>query len=251
MAVVIIMIPEPIDVAPSEENGNVPLDAPSEDTPEVKEEDPTEETPKVEGEEAEEAVEDPVDPPVAEELYELSDGRKVTGPELKDLHINLNSEFTRKSQELADLKPKYLPEAPKDNPYADPDYTPENYEEIIKATEARVLATVARGEQDRIQAQTDAENAVVGQLDEIKKIDSSLDENKLFQHANKYGFRDLKQAHQNMQDMSAVVKTTQKDTAKNIAKRADPVSKAPGGSTGSALDPAGFENATAYLRSLT
>lgn len=230
---------ETIDVAPSEENGNVPLETPSEEAPT---DNPTEEVPAVEVE-TEEA-------PVTEELYELPDGRKVDAATLQtEWKENFAPEFTRRSQELADLKRQNLPEAPT-SPYADPDYVPESYEEILMVAEQRALAAIEAKETERVMQQKASEDAVVAQLEEVKKIDPSIDENKLFLHANKYGFRDLKQAHQNMRDMSNVVKTTQKNTAVNIAKRVDPVSTAPGSPTGSRPDPSAFASAQEYLRSL-
>ena len=240
------MDPDTIDVIPSEENGNVPLDTPSEETPETEE--TTEETPVVEA--VEPVVEE--ETPTNEELFELPDGRKVTADVLQDeWKNNFAPEFTRKSQELADLKSKTLPTEIPDSPYANPDYVPESYEEILKVAEQRALDAIEAKETQRIQQQEAAESAVIAQLEEVKKIDSSVDENKLFLHANKYGFRDLKQAHQNMRDMSNAIKTTQKNTVKDIAKRVDPVSVAPGGAVGAKPDPSAFESAQDYLRSLT
>ena len=227
---------EKMDVPPSEENGNVPLDTPSEEKPD---DNPAEEVPAVEVE------------PEEKDLYELPDGRKVDAETLQsEWKENFAPEFTRRSQELAELKRnKDLPEAPK-SPYADPDYVPESYEEILKVAEQRALDAIEAKETERLTQQKASEDAVVAQLDEVKKLDPQVDENKLFLHANKYGFRDLKQAHQNMRDMSNVVKTVQKNTAVNIAKRVDPVSVAPGSPTGSRPDPSAFASAQEYLRSL-
>ena len=245
MAVVPIMEIENIDVAPSEENGNVPLDTPSEPTPEVPPLPGDEETPAVEGEPVVEET------PAVDELFELPDGRKVDAQTLQtEWKENFAPEYTRKSQELATLKQENLPEAPP-SPYADPEYVPENYEEILTIATQRAVEAIEGKETARAQQQQEAETAVIAQLDEVKVIDPSVDENKLFLHANKYGFRDLKQAHQNMQDMSGIVKTTQKITADNIAKRTDPVSIAPGGAVGASPDPSAFENATDYLKSLS
>ena len=197
-------------------------------------------------------VDPPVDPP-ADELFELPDGRKVDAATLQtEWKENFAPEYTRKSQELADLKKGTLPieTPPEDNPYADPDYVPQNYEEILQVAEARALATLDQRETDRVTQQTAAEDAVVAQLEEVKKDDPNIDENKLFLHANKYGFRDLKTAHQNMKDMGQITKTVQKQTAENIAKRKDPVSVQPGAPVGSQSDPSAFGSAIDYMRSL-
>jgi len=102
----------------------------------------------------------------------------------------------------------------------------------------------------RIESEMAIENEVVAQLNEVKAIDPNVNENALFLHANKYGFRDLKLAHQNMSDMSNVVKKTQTMTAQNIAKRNDPVNITPGGTSNQRPDPSQFSNSVEYLRSL-
>jgi len=71
-------------------------------TPEVTEETPAEETAEVQPEAAETQT----------ETYELPDGRKLTGDEVKEEYLKLNSEFTRKSQELAVLKKPQATEEP-------------------------------------------------------------------------------------------------------------------------------------------
>ena len=84
-----------------------PIESPSEET---KTESPAE---KVEATE-------PVEPKV--ELFELPDGRKVDGQTLaKEFKENFIPEFTRKSQELAELKKGTTitnDNKPADNPYA-------------------------------------------------------------------------------------------------------------------------------------
>lgn len=221
---------ETVEAAPSEENGNIPLDTPSE---------PVEtETPAV--------VEEPTEPVV--ELYELPDGRKVDAETLsREWKENFYPDYTRKSQALA---AKETPlETPAESKFSDPKYVPQTYEEILQEAEARALRTIEGREQARVEAQRTIENAVETQLSEIKKTDATLDENALFVHANKYGFRDLKQAHQNMKDMRDVVKTVKQATAKDIAKRVDPVSVSPG-ATGAKSDPSQFATARDFLRSL-
>lgn len=228
---------ESIEVAPSEESGNVPAEAPSQPA----------ETAVVPAESTE--PETPI-APTEPELYELPDGRKVDAATLAaEFKDNFLPEFTRKSQKLAELeKPQTDPQPPK-SPYADPEYVPQSYEEIIKAAEERALQTLAQREEQRIAQEQAIETAVATQLSEVKKLDPNVNENQLFLHANKYGFRDLTVAYQNMKDMSAIVKTVQKQTAENIQKRQDPVSVSPG-AIGTTSDPSAFATARDYLRSL-
>lgn len=228
------MSDENIEVVPSEESGNVPAEAPSEPS--------QPETP---------AVVETVQP-TEPELYELPDGRKVDAETLtKEWKENFAPEFTRRSQELAQLKTGTLPtnNEPSQKPYANPDYVPQSYEELIEIAKAEALNAIEQKEQERIQRQVELENAVATQLSEVKTLDPNLNENALFLHATKYGFRDLKLAYQNMKDMSSIVKSVQETTVKNIAKRTDPVSISPGAS-GIKLDPSAFSSSVEYLRSL-
>ncbi len=193
---------------------------------------------------------EPVVPTV--ELFDLPDGRKVDGVTLaKEWKENFLPDYTRKSQELAKVKnPETLPDKqPKENPYADPAYVPTNYEEIIKVAEERALQTLEQREQAKVEYQQNLENAVVSQLEEVKKVDPTINENALFLHATKYGFQDLKLAHQNMKDMADAIKKTQTVTAANIAKRTDPVSTTPGAG-GQKLNPDDFRSARDYLAAL-
>tara|TARA_R110000868_G_scaffold86958_1_gene243519 strand:- start:8551 stop:9222 length:672 start_codon:yes stop_codon:yes gene_type:complete len=190
-----------------------------------------------------------VDVPVAD-LYELPDGRKVDAVTLQsEWKENFYPEFTRRSQELAELKRGTL-ETKTPSKFEDPEYTPQSYAEIIQAAKEAALNELAEKEQARITQQEAIENEVVQQLAKVKKLDATVNENQLFLHASKYGFRDLPMAYQNMKDMSGLAKTVQKTTAQNIAKRNDPVSVAPGGSVGTRPDPSAFGSAIEYMRSL-
>lgn len=225
---------ESIEVVSSEAGGNGLPETPSEPA-----------TPVVPAEPTEPAQ------PAASELFELPDGRKVDGETLaKEFKENFLPEFTRKSQELAELKKGPLQNnEPEKNPYSDPTYVPQSYDEIIKAARDEALRELDAREQAKVEQTRAIENEVVNQLTEIKKTDPTLNENALFLHAKKYGFKDLKVAHQNMKDMSDLAKKVQTTTANNIAKRNDPVSISPG-ATGAKPNPSNFSSAIDYLRSV-
>lgn len=204
----------------------------------------------------------PVDPaPKVDEptLYETPDGRKVDAATLqKEWKDNFLPEFTRKSQELADLKRgKDLNSPGKDEPaWRKPDYVPQNYAEVIEIAKREALDDIknnAKAEEDRINA---IHTAVDSEIAELKKIDPTLDENALFQHATKYGFQSLKSAHLSMTDMKKAVVDAEQRTVKNLKTReADPISTAPGGELpdSSGYDPAemsNFDSATEYLTHL-
>lgn len=238
-------MPEPIvesvEALPSEESGNVPAEAPN---PEPAPADPAPTDPK-----------EPAAPAATEpELFELPDGRKVDAETLaKEWKENFMPDYTRKSQELAKVaKPaEALPTDNKPTPkvYENPEWQPQSYAELIAIAKEEVKGDFAAEERARAEHAAAVENQVVTQLNEIKTADPTLNENALFNHAIKYGFRDLKLAHQNMKDMSEVIKKTQTTTAANIAKRNDPVSISPG-ATGAKPNPSNFGNAVEFLRSL-
>lgn len=185
--------------------------------------------------------------PTEPELYELPDGRKVDAETLsKEWKENFYPEYTRKSQELAQVKqtPQTAPSEPKE------EWVPQTYEEIIEKAKQEVFRTIEQTEQQRVEAQQKIEMEVSTQLESLKKVDPNLNENALFQHAMKYKFTDLQLAHQNMKDMNMLAKNVQETTAKNIAKRQDPVSISPGAGVGRP-DPRAFGSATDFLRSIT
>ena len=233
-----------VEVAPSEDQGNVPIDAP------VSPSQPTEPAAPA----ATEPVATTEVPAVEAQLFELPDGRKVDGETLAQEYRNLLPEFTRKSQELAKLtggnQPVTQPNQPAtENPLADPNYVPQTYEELAAVIEARAIAAIEGREKAKADAQTALENQVTEQLTEVKKLDPNVSENALFLHATKYHFTDLRTAYQNMKDMNLIVKKAVTTTTQNIQKRADPVSAQPGGGAGQP-NPSNFGSAVDYLRSL-
>lgn len=228
------MDPDSIAAAPSEENGNVPLD-----TPDAPSEPAAPETPAVV------ETETPAEP--VAELYELPDGRKVDAETLsKEWKENFYPDYTRKSQALAAKERTITPPTDK---LADPEFTPESYGELAQLIEERAVQRVKAEEQARADQARAQEDFYTNQLTEIKKSDPSMNESALFIHATKYGFSDLKQAHQNMRDMNEMVKKVQQTTAANISKRSDPVSVSPG-AIGNTPDPSTFATARDFLASL-
>ena len=223
---------ETIEVVRSED-GNV---APPEQT--------TESTPS---EPTEPVVPETTTPETAPELFELPDGRKVDAETLsREWKENFYPDYTRKSQALKQKEQENINNKPDE---VDPEWEPQSYEELLKVAEERAVKAIEAKTQAQIQAQQELENAVITQLEEVKTADPNVNENALFLHATKYGFKDLKLAHQNMKDMSEMAKKVQTTTAANIAKRSDPVSVTPGAS-GAKLDPSQFETARDYLKAL-
>lgn len=217
---------ETIEVVPSDDGGNEPIETPSE----------------------------PIIEPVVTtepELYELPDGRKVDAETLsKEWKENFYPDYTRKSQALAAKEQPIVQNDQPTNPIEDPNWIPNSYGEIIKIAKQEVRADLDREQQEQIQRQQEIETNVSNELAEVKKIDSSVNENALFLHANKYKFNSLIDAHQNMKDMAELAKNVQQNTVTNIAKRADPVSVSQSSSGGAKPDASQFNSATDYLRAL-
>jgi len=229
---------ESISVAPSEESGNISVETETEETP--SEEIEETETPAEEEEEV-------ISSEPEETLYELPDGRKVDAETLtREWKENFLPDYTRKSQALAEKE--NINNKPTD-PLSDPNYVPKDAAELAELLEKRMFDKMEAKEQQRIEQERAVETMVEQQLAEVKKADPSLNENTLFQHANKYGFRDLKLAHQNMKDMGLLAKKVQKQTSANVAKRTDPVSTSPG-ATGSRPEPSQFASSQEYLAAL-
>tara|TARA_R100001530_G_scaffold73266_1_gene51671 strand:+ start:5640 stop:6395 length:756 start_codon:yes stop_codon:yes gene_type:complete len=229
----------------------------SEETPETTSETtPTPEEPKEEKVEADPTPETTPEEPM---LYETPDGRQVTADELqKEWKDNFLPEFTRKSQALADIeREKELKSISEDEPeWKKDDYVPENYAEVIELAKTEALAEIqnsTRIEQERVAG---IQKAVEIELANIKTLDPKLDENALFQHANKYGFNNLKTAYTNMSDMKKTAVDVEQRTVKNLKTReVDPISTGSGGELpdDSGYDPtemSRFDGAAEYLSHL-
>lgn len=138
-------------------------------------------------------------------------------------------DYTQKSQKLAAIErggqqtqqPLNNPNVPK---WQDPNYTPSSWGELVELGKQAALEEL----QSQARAEEEQRSRVVSEVDQqitaLKGRDPKLDENALFQHANKYGFRDLNAAYENMADMRKVVTTVEQRTLQNVKSRsADPV----------------------------
>jgi len=240
---------ESIAADPSEDNGNVP----AEEIGNIPEESPSEQLPKEPEKSGEESSVAQTEP----ELYELPDGRKVDANTLsKEWKENFLPEFTRKSQALKSYESEKTINQPEEKPYQNPDWTPQTYAELIELAKQEVKQDLEQSKIREIEQRKALEDAVVTELTELKKQDPALNENSLFLHANEYrdkygiSFPNLTAAYKHMKDIQSLTKNVQQTTAKNIAKRSDPVSIVPG-NTGTIPDPSNFGTAVEFLRGLT
>lgn len=218
---------ETIEVIPSEDGGNEPIETPSESIIEA--------TPAP----AEE-------PTITPELYELPDGRKVDAATLAtEWKENFMPDYTRKSQALA---AKEQPEPT--IPTITDEWIPTSYAEIVQRAKQETRAELEREEQTKIQQKQEVEIKVANEIADIKKIDPTVNIDSVFLHANKYGFTTLNSAYTNMKDMVTMAKSVQQMTAQNAQKHNDPVSVSGGTSGGVKPDAGQFATATEYLRAI-
>ncbi len=198
-----------------------------------------------------------VAPAAEEKMYDLPDGRKVTAAELHDLHVNkLLPDYTRKSQKLAEYERPADKNINNEPEWKKPDYVPKTYGEIVEIAKQAALADIARASQEDQERVTAITKQVDDTIATLKKSDPKLDENALFQHANKFGFNDLAAAHQNMTEMRKIALDTEQRVLKNIkARDADPVgSGAAGTAAAEGYDPEAasqFSGAVDFYRRLT
>lgn len=203
------------DTATPEETTETPSEATTEETTEEVAEQPATETPS--------EPEVPSEPEAP--LYELPDGRKVDAETVIQEYKNLQSDYTRKSQRLAEIEKEPIQNNEKPaNPWEDPEWIPETAQELIEAAKGALKAEQEAERQAQEAHRQRVEQLVDSELGEIKKLDPSVNENLVFQHATKYGFNSLVSAYNNMKDMQIAVKSTERKTTQNIQKRAaDPV----------------------------
>lgn len=240
-----------IQAAPSADNGNVPV----EDT--LNDNAPSE-SPDDSPKEGEETTPEP-DTSVDDNLYELPDGRKLSGEDVKKEYMSLLSDYTQKSQKLAEFEKNTInnDKAPESKPYEDPNWTPSTWAELINIAKTELKQESELEMQQKLRQQQELENSVLSELEQLKKADPSLNENSLFVHANEYrqkygvSFPNLSSAYQHMKDEQNKLKSVQQIAAKNKEKHNDPVST-PSNSNpiGNKPDPTMFGSAVDFLRSL-
>lgn len=201
--------------------------------------------------------------PKEENLMELPDGRKVTPAEFqKQWKEHFYPEFTRKSQKLAEYEKGNPPKSDitkpedKNEPWKDPNYEPKTYAEIIEIATREAEARIAQKYEAEASARKELEDRVTRDIEEIKKLDPNLDESKLFAHANKYGFTDLKLAYSNFADVQKMLTSKEQQVIQNVKKRETPVAGKNTPATNISSDEIDrssinrFESASDYLRSI-
>ena len=172
-----------------------------------------------------------VTPAVSEPVTETKEDTETPADDFyKNQYENLQKDYTRKSQRLAELeKTKSEPE-PEVPEWTKPDWQPKTWQEAIEAGKQAALREVAPALTEYQQARQQREltsqiqTAAEAEMTEIKALDPKVNEDDVYTHATKYGFPNLKAAYQNLIDMRGLEKTVQQKVLKNLKIRnEDPV----------------------------
>ncbi len=204
--------------------------------------------PKVEP--ADETKVDPAVEPEKPEMFKLPDGREVDAAGLKQEYENLLPEFTRKSQRLAELEGNKDPNINNLPDWKKDGYVPKSYAEIVELGKQEALAEITRRNEAEVKARAEISKQVEDTVTAIKAKDPKLDENALFAHAHKYGFRDLKMAYENMSEMKRVATVTEERVLAGTKKKVDPIATGAGAGSGSAPRYPNAGSATEFLARL-
>lgn len=184
------------------------------------------------------------------QLYKLPDGREVDAAGLKEEYEKLLPEFTRRSQRLAELeggnKDQDLDNLPE---WKRPGYVPKSYAELVELGKQEALAEISRLSEAEEAQKAEVSKMVDATVAAIKAKDPNLDENALFAHANKFGFRDLNLAYENMQTIKNV-ELAAEQRFKSTQKKPDPIATG-GASSGSGAVTPRYTNAGSAAEFLT
>lgn len=198
------------------------------------------------------AVEVPVETPAVETptetLYKMPDGRELTGAQVKEEYEKLLPDYTQKSQKLAELTREKDPNINNTPEWKREGYVPKSYAEIIEIAETQALERIVKAGEAEEAKRAEVTAQVDAQVKALKAKDPKLDENILFAHANKYGFRDLNMAYENLAEMKKVAVVTEERILKG--KKIDPIATRTGSGGGAVPRYQPASSATEFLSRL-
>lgn len=178
---------------------------------------------------AEEDVFTPVEAPeVKENLVELPDGRKVTPSQAVDAYKDLQKDYTKKAQELSELKKTGAPK-----PWDDPNWTPKTDAEAFAAvsehTAQDVLKLIQQSQDAEARQKQEVQGKIDAELAAIRDVDADFDEESVFKFANENGIKSLVTAYNLKKQIEYAEKRGEKRALKNVKARSEePVSGAAG-----------------------
>lgn len=163
-----------------------------------------------------------------ESLYQMPDGRELSGEQVLEEYKNLQTDYTKKATLLAELtKPKEVTQ----DPWKDPSYSPQSWDEVLGAAEQRVLAKI-KSEQEVLSQQQAQETAdrqkISDEVDksvaEIKKTDKELNEDDMFTFAAEKAkkgvqYTTVDSLYEDYKMIREARKQGQQDALRNMANR--------------------------------
>lgn len=157
-------------------------------------------------------------------VYTLPDGTEATGEQLKEMYVNLQSDYTKKSQIAATIQQQQP--AQEVQPVQTQEEEDPFVSGLLQAAEQRVFAKMEAQKQAEVDRQKQIESYVESEVSELKKLDPNVDANEVMFHAAKYGFPSLLKAYENFKDMTQTEKLVEERALKNAQKRdQNPVSE--------------------------
>lgn len=170
-----------------------------------------------------------VTPAASEPVTEPEQSASAEEDFYKSQYENLQKDYTRKAQELAELKRINSEPQPEDSlPWEkDPNYQPKSWKEVYdlakQATLREVSPLLSEVEQSmrEKEALAQARQAAEAEMTAIKAKDPKIDETAIYTHANKFGFASLQHAYDNLMYIRSLEKDVQAKVLKNLKNRAE------------------------------
>lgn len=168
----------------------------------------------------------------APQVYKVGE-KEYTAEQIGDLekdsesYKHLQTDYTQKSQKLAEYEKANKPEADDTPAFMKPDWKPKDYQDLGQA----IKQAAELGEKNalaKLQAQRDEQDQAKTELDnfigEVKKTDKGFIEDDFYKHAKKHGFSiktvdDLKGIYSSYKEVQKARTQGEDDALKNKGKR--------------------------------
>lgn len=174
-------------------------------------------------------------------LVRLPDGRSVPIAMAEQAFASLQADYTRKSQKAAEYERKMqelqTPKEPEE-------FTPQTWADVIEKAKAEAINEL----QARSQAERQREEQLTAEIDAIKQIDPSLNEEAVYEFANKQNemfgiaFPNFGSAYKAYKDRQEYEALTERRLLEQIkAKQADPIAATPTSTPSVATPPSNLD----------
>lgn len=174
-------------------------------------------------------------------LVRLPDGRSVPIAMAEQVFASLQADHTRKSQKAAELERQLQQlQTPKEPEV----FEPQTWDDVIKKAKAEALSEL----QAQSQAERQREEQLNAEIDAIKQIDPNLNEESVYDFANKQNemfgitfpnFGSAYKAYKDRQEYEAITERRLMEQIK--AKQADPIAATPKSTPSAATPPSNLD----------